>query len=361
MRVLLSQAIRRRAAAAWPSRPSPGTLPWPRAGTRRPASASCTPCTAGPAGTRTGPTWASTSGRSWSDQRGTLQGAARASSSSRPGHGPERGQKILGRTPPRPSTAISSSSSTAGTGSSRRSPLRQARALRRFPIRRQRRLPRLHGRLPARQSAPTSASSPRRGPRTSSRPCTCFEAVKKGGTAAISRRPRRRCGSPSHAAARRPRRARPRCPRSLLRRRRLPAADEGIEDPRRRATTRWPGRRGRSWASRSINVPFAEVNEAWTAADKDESAGHRRPLAQDAAKVEGVTRETLETSAAMYLGQKAVLQEARGQRHHHQLPRRLLRRPHPRLSLPRLPRAQQRGPGRRPASATSARRRPWSR
>ncbi|MCK7473236.1 MAG: hypothetical protein MZV49_06300 [Rhodopseudomonas palustris] len=53
-------------------------------------------------------------------------------------------------------------------------------------------------------------------------------------------------------------------------------------------------------------------------------------------------------------------EEARGQRHHHQLPGRLLRRPHPRLSLPRLPRAAQRGPGRRPASATSARRRPWS-
>jgi hypothetical protein len=56
-----------------------------------------------------------------------------------------------------------------------------------------------------------------------------------------------------------------------------------------------------------VNVPFAEVNEAWAAADKDEAAAIADRWMKTAAKVEGVTRDTLLTSAAMYLGQKAVL------------------------------------------------------
>jgi hypothetical protein len=58
-----------------------------------------------------------------------------------------------------------------------------------------------------------------------------------------------------------------------------------------------------------VDVPFAVVNEAWAAADKDESAAIADRWARTAAKVEGVSRDTLITSAAMYLGQKAVLKK----------------------------------------------------
>ncbi len=56
-------------------------------------------------------------------------------------------------------------------------------------------------------------------------------------------------------------------------------------------------------------VPFAEVNEAWKAADKDESRAVANRWRQNASSVIGVTQETLETSAAMYLGMKAVLKK----------------------------------------------------
>ena len=56
-------------------------------------------------------------------------------------------------------------------------------------------------------------------------------------------------------------------------------------------------------------VSFAEVNEAWKAADKDESRAVADRWHKAAAKVVGVSRETLETSAAMYLGMKAVLKK----------------------------------------------------
>lgn len=56
-------------------------------------------------------------------------------------------------------------------------------------------------------------------------------------------------------------------------------------------------------------VAFAEVNEAWKAADKDQAREVADRWAKSALKVEGVSRETLETSAAMYLGQKALLKK----------------------------------------------------
>jgi len=58
-----------------------------------------------------------------------------------------------------------------------------------------------------------------------------------------------------------------------------------------------------------IDVPFAKVNDAWAAADKDESRAIADRWARTASRVENVSRETLVTSAAMYLGQKAVLKE----------------------------------------------------
>ena len=56
-------------------------------------------------------------------------------------------------------------------------------------------------------------------------------------------------------------------------------------------------------------VSFAEVNDAWKAADKDQAREVADRWQKSAALVEGVSRETLETSAAMYLGMKAVLKK----------------------------------------------------
>ncbi|MGB2822057.1 MAG: hypothetical protein WBF17_13825, partial [Phycisphaerae bacterium] len=56
-------------------------------------------------------------------------------------------------------------------------------------------------------------------------------------------------------------------------------------------------------------VAFAEVNEAWKAADKDEAGAVADRWERTATKVIGVPRKTLETSAAMYLGMKAVLKK----------------------------------------------------
>ena len=56
-------------------------------------------------------------------------------------------------------------------------------------------------------------------------------------------------------------------------------------------------------------VSFAEVNEAWKAADKDESRAVANRWRKNAAAVIDVSQETLDTSAAMYLGMKAVLKK----------------------------------------------------
>ena len=56
-----------------------------------------------------------------------------------------------------------------------------------------------------------------------------------------------------------------------------------------------------------IKVPFAEVNDAWMAADKDEARAIADRWQKTAKDIIGVPRETLEQSAAMYLGQKALL------------------------------------------------------
>jgi len=72
----------------------------------------------------------------------------------------------------------------------------------------------------------------------------------------------------------------------------------------------WPGIAPAVMAGMGIevlDVPFAEVNEAWAAADPEESQAIADRWARTAARIEGVSRETLVTSAAMYLGQKAVL------------------------------------------------------
>ncbi|MBN1818223.1 MAG: hypothetical protein JW828_12760 [Sedimentisphaerales bacterium] len=56
-------------------------------------------------------------------------------------------------------------------------------------------------------------------------------------------------------------------------------------------------------------VSFAEVNEAWKAADPDQSREIAQGWQKNAAEVIDVSPETLQTSAAMYLGMKNVLKK----------------------------------------------------
>jgi len=58
-----------------------------------------------------------------------------------------------------------------------------------------------------------------------------------------------------------------------------------------------------------VFAPFAELNEAWKAADKDESRAIADRWQKTAAVIEGVSRETLEQSAAMVLAEKALLKK----------------------------------------------------
>jgi hypothetical protein len=56
-------------------------------------------------------------------------------------------------------------------------------------------------------------------------------------------------------------------------------------------------------------LTFAELNEAWKAADKEEARALVARWEKTADKIEGVPRETLEQSAAMYAGMKAVMKK----------------------------------------------------
>ena len=58
-----------------------------------------------------------------------------------------------------------------------------------------------------------------------------------------------------------------------------------------------------------VNVPFEEVNEAWKVADKGECSEIADRWQKEAQEIRGVSRETLENCAAMYLAEKAVLQK----------------------------------------------------
>jgi hypothetical protein len=57
------------------------------------------------------------------------------------------------------------------------------------------------------------------------------------------------------------------------------------------------------------NVPFAELNDAWQNADRDQARTVADQWARTARKIEGVTRQTLESSAAMYLAEEALLRK----------------------------------------------------
>jgi hypothetical protein len=56
-------------------------------------------------------------------------------------------------------------------------------------------------------------------------------------------------------------------------------------------------------------IPFSEVNAAWSCADKNESAGVVDRWRKTALEIINIPDETLLTSAAMYLGMKAVLKK----------------------------------------------------
>jgi L-fucose isomerase-like protein len=58
-----------------------------------------------------------------------------------------------------------------------------------------------------------------------------------------------------------------------------------------------------------VYVPFSELNDAWAAADKDEARAVADRWIKTASRIEGVSREELLNSAAMYLGEKAVLEK----------------------------------------------------
>jgi hypothetical protein len=58
-----------------------------------------------------------------------------------------------------------------------------------------------------------------------------------------------------------------------------------------------------------VYVPFAELNDLAQAADRDEVRSWADRWEKGAQRIEGVTRETIEKSAAMYLGQKALMKK----------------------------------------------------
>ncbi len=58
-----------------------------------------------------------------------------------------------------------------------------------------------------------------------------------------------------------------------------------------------------------VFIPFSELNDAWAAADKDEAREIAEKWIKSAVLVEGVSREEIVNSAAMYLGEKAVLKK----------------------------------------------------
>jgi len=132
----------------------------------------------------------------------------------------------------------------------------------------------------------------------------CFDVVKKGGSpaefaAAVARA---RLGRTPGAAAR------PAVARDAVAV--LPAADclrQFRESKILAVRGQESGPAGESMGIQIVNVPYSEINDAWKAADRDESRAIADRWQKTAAKVQGVSRETLESSAAMYLGMKKVL------------------------------------------------------
>lgn len=69
------------------------------------------------------------------------------------------------------------------------------------------------------------------------------------------------------------------------------------------------GPAGEIMGIRIEHVPFGELNEAWQKADRDEARAVADQWTRAARRIEGVSRETLEASAAMYLAERALLKK----------------------------------------------------
>ncbi|MBI4327500.1 MAG: twin-arginine translocation signal domain-containing protein [Chloroflexi bacterium] len=133
----------------------------------------------------------------------------------------------------------------------------------------------------------------------------CFDLVKKGGSvsdfvAATSRARTARTPQPGNLACK-PDNLKPLAAEECLRR----LKESKILAVRGQES----GPAGEIMGIKVVHVPFAEVNDAWKAADKDEARAVADRWEKTASLVEGVSRETLETSAAMYLAEKAVMKK----------------------------------------------------
>jgi len=132
----------------------------------------------------------------------------------------------------------------------------------------------------------------------------CFDVVKKGGSPAdfVAATARERLARTPKAPAR------PGIARDVVA---VPPAAECVrllgESKILAVRGQESGPAGESMGIQILNVPYAEINDAWKAADRDESRAIADRWQKTAAKVEGVSRDTLESSAAMYLGMKNVL------------------------------------------------------
>jgi hypothetical protein len=58
-----------------------------------------------------------------------------------------------------------------------------------------------------------------------------------------------------------------------------------------------------------VYIPFSELNDAWAKADRDEARAIADRWQKTASRVEGVSHDELVNSAAMYLGEKAILKK----------------------------------------------------
>ncbi len=58
-----------------------------------------------------------------------------------------------------------------------------------------------------------------------------------------------------------------------------------------------------------VYIPFSELNDAWARADKDEARAIADRWLKTSSRVEGVSADELVNSAAMYLGEKAILKK----------------------------------------------------
>ena len=134
----------------------------------------------------------------------------------------------------------------------------------------------------------------------------CFEGVRQGRSpsdfvAATARLRQQRTPPPGDLA----------CTADPVRCLPIPRVCEPAEGNRRSSpsATRNPARATEIMGIPIVYVPFAELNDLAQAANPDEVRAWADRWEKGARRIEGVTRETIEKSAAMYLGQKALMKK----------------------------------------------------